>query len=112
MDLPIFQNTDVVGKAVTFISHSWDEKFGDLIAAISDGADYSRRVWVDIFAVRQWPSTKSDLAFEVVIKCVHHSFFSVLKSMKWITGWEYLCMYNLSFLFIVFGVCMSSFMLP
>ena len=60
-------DNDIVGKADTFISHSWGVKFGDLVAAICDNCgDRSRKVWVDIFAVRQWPTTKPDLDFEVV----------------------------------------------
>ena len=60
---------DVVGRADTFISHSWGAKFGDLVAAICDNcSDRRRKVWLDIFAVRQWPTTKPDLDFEVVIR--------------------------------------------
>ena len=32
----------VVGRAVTFCSHCWGAKWGDLVAAISDGADLGR----------------------------------------------------------------------
>jgi hypothetical protein len=67
VDLLDVLSTNIVGRAVTFISHSWDSKFGDLISAISDAADGNRKVWIDICGVRQWPSTKPDLSFEVVI---------------------------------------------
>eukprot|EP01036_Dinobryon_divergens_P034706 gene34706-44886_t len=57
---------DAEGRAVTFISHCFSGFFGDLIAALCDGgADLTRRVWLDIFAVRQWPSSKSDSLREV-----------------------------------------------
>ena len=68
VELLMMVEADVVGPAVTFISHGWSGSFGDLVAAVSDGADYSRKVWVDIFSVRQWPCSKSDLAFEAVIE--------------------------------------------
>lgn len=68
VELLMMVEADVVGPAVTFISHGWSGTFGDLVAAVSDGADYNRKVWVDIFSVRQWPCSKSDLAFEAVIE--------------------------------------------
>ena len=68
VDLPMLVEAKVVGPARTFISHSWSGKFGDLVAAASDRAEESTMVWIDIFAVRQWPSTKNDLNFQVVIE--------------------------------------------
>lgn len=68
VNLRALQGTDVVGRATTFISHSWFATFGDLVDAIKEGADYERYVWIDIFAVRQWPCSKSDLDFETVIR--------------------------------------------
>ena len=68
VDLPTLRGTEIVGQATTFISHSWFATFGDLVDAISEGADYERIVWIDIFAVRQWPCSKSDLDFERVIR--------------------------------------------
>ena len=47
---------DIVGVATTFVSHSWAAKFGDLVSSISDNADLSRKIWLDIFAENQWPS--------------------------------------------------------
>ena len=71
VDLDAMRRSGVVGTAVTFISHTWKGKFGDLVAALIDGgADLNRFVWVDIFSVRQWPTTKPDLNFEEVIKRV------------------------------------------
>ena len=55
----------ITGPASTFISHCRQGKWGDLVAAVCDGdADRSRRVWIDIFACRQWPSSRPDLDFE------------------------------------------------
>ena len=69
VELETMQESGVVGEAKTFMSHCFKAPFGALVAALCDGgADLTRRVWVDIFAVRQWPSTKHDLNFEVVIK--------------------------------------------
>lgn len=42
------------GPADVFASHCWGASWGDLVAALADGASPSRRVWIDIFAVRQW----------------------------------------------------------
>eukprot|EP01035_Chromulina_nebulosa_P025430 gene25430-biopygen16455 len=69
VELEAMRKAGVVGQAVTFISHCNKAFFGDLVAGLCDGgADLTRRVWVDIFTVRQWPSSKSDLHFEVVIR--------------------------------------------
>lgn len=59
---------EVVGKADTFVSHCWGGKWGDLVVAISEGASLNRRVWIDIFSVRQWPGNKADLDFSGVIE--------------------------------------------
>lgn len=54
IELKAMRKAGVVGWAVTFISHCFSGFFGDLIAALCDeGADLTRRVWLDIFAVRQ-----------------------------------------------------------
>jgi len=69
VELDVMQKSGVVGPATTFISHCNKALFGDLVAALCDGgADQTRRVWPDIFTVRQWPSSKSDLHFELVIE--------------------------------------------
>ena len=68
VELKAMQESGMVGEARTFISHCFNAPFGALVAALCDGgADLTRRVWVDIFAVRQWPSSKNDLHFEKVI---------------------------------------------
>merc|ERR1712166_545159 len=56
-----------------FMSHCWGSKFGDLIGAACHGARTDRVVWIDIFAVRQWPGNvadKRDLNFlNLISKC-------------------------------------------
>merc|ERR1712166_366026 len=42
-------------------------KFGGLIGAACHGARTDRVVWIDIFAVRQWPGNVADLNFRGVI---------------------------------------------
>jgi hypothetical protein len=58
------------GPATVFMSHCWGAKFGDLIGAACHGARTDRIVWIDIFAVRQWPGNVADLDFRSVLgKC-------------------------------------------
>ena len=55
------------GEAKTFISYAQAGAWGDLVAALLDGgADRERCVWLDVFAIRQWPSYRFGL-------CFHHS---------------------------------------
>ena len=69
-DLPEVRATGAVGAAQTFGSHCWGARWGLLVAALRDRADPQRRVWIDAFAVRQWPGNAADLAFEkVVARC-------------------------------------------
>ena len=60
------------GKADTFVSHCWRGKWGDLVAAVSNGYPLTRKVWIDIFAVTQHPqldALQDDLgALEYVIE--------------------------------------------
>jgi hypothetical protein len=57
-------------KAKVFASHCWGSKFGDVVMALAHGARADRTVWVDLFAVRQWPGNVGDLRFRDVIgKC-------------------------------------------
>jgi hypothetical protein len=59
------------GPATVFISHCWGARFGDLIGAACNGAGTDRVVWIDVFAVRQWPGNVADLDFRGVIsRCV------------------------------------------
>jgi ankyrin repeat protein len=64
-DLPELKSC--FGPATVFMSHCWGAKFGDLIGAACHGARKDRVVWIDIFAVRQWPGNVADLDFRGVI---------------------------------------------
>jgi len=55
------------GPATVFMSHCWGATFGDLIGAACHGARKDRVVWIDIFAVRQWPGNEADVHFRDVI---------------------------------------------
>ena len=69
VELPTMVQNNIVGPAKIFISHCWSGLFGDVVAAACDGrSDYLTRVWVDIFAVLQWPTTKNEFDFELVIR--------------------------------------------
>lgn len=71
VDLDYMKNDLNVGPAQTFISYAQAGKWGDLIAAICDGVeDFDRYVWLDVFAINQWPKVivGSDLNFEGTIK--------------------------------------------
>jgi len=58
------------GTATVFMSHTWSGRWGDLVAAAAAGARGSRIVWIDAFAVRQWPGNAADLNFRAVVeKC-------------------------------------------
>ena len=72
---------EYVGPAQSFISYAQQGCWGDLVAAVCDGADPKRYVWIDIFAVRQWPSSSPDLDFASTIEnCT--SFIIVCSYMK------------------------------
>ena len=55
------------GQATVFISHCWGGKWGDMVAACCSGARTDRVVWLDVFAVRQWPGNSADLDLRGVI---------------------------------------------
>jgi ankyrin repeat protein len=82
-------NAPVLGPADTFVSHCWGAPWGDLVGAVSDGfASRDRRVWIDCFAVRQWPGNQADLCFASVIpKCT--SFVLVCTSLKQVAELPY-----------------------
>lgn len=62
------QGFSVVEQADTFVCHCWGSRWGDLVTAVADGgADRRRRVWIDVFAVRQWPSNSPDLNYRSTI---------------------------------------------
>eukprot|EP00940_MAST-03C_sp_MAST-3C-sp2_P001488 g1488.t1 len=67
-EIPELREAGIVGRASTFVSHTWGAKWGDLVAAIGDRADPQRKCWIDIFAVRQHPGNGGDLNFRRVIQ--------------------------------------------
>jgi hypothetical protein len=64
-DLPFVQ--PFTGPATVFMSHCWGGRWGDLVAAACSGARFERVVWLDVFAVRQWPGNVLDLDFRGII---------------------------------------------
>jgi hypothetical protein len=67
-DLPYIK--PFTGNSTVFVSHCWGSKWGDLIGAVCSGASMKRMVWLDVFAVRQWPGNGHDLDFRGIIeKC-------------------------------------------
>jgi len=72
---------DFVGHANSFISYAQAGLWGDLVSAVADHADYDRYVWIDIFAVRQWPSDSPDLDFASTIEHCQ-SFIIVCSSLE------------------------------
>lgn len=73
-----------VGKATIFMSHCWSGKFGDLVGAACNGGSRDRYVWIDIFAVRQWPGNVADLNFRGVIQRCS----SLIITVSEVDGWE------------------------
>ena len=67
------------GAPCAFVSHTWDAPFAELVAAIAHVIGEDEYVWLDVFAVRQWPGNAADLDFQCVIQeapsfllvCVH-----------------------------------------
>ena len=55
------------GAATIFMSHCWGGTWCDLVAAACAGGDHARVVWIDVFAVRQWPGNGADLDFRGVL---------------------------------------------
>ena len=60
--------TPYTGPATVFISHCWGASWGSLVMAACVGARRDRVVWIDLFAVRQWPGNGEDLDFRGVIR--------------------------------------------
>eukprot|EP00967_Tisochrysis_lutea_P139962 scaffold254956_cov28-Tisochrysis_lutea.AAC.1 len=60
----------VVGRARAFSSHTWKAPIHDLIAAITHVMPDDAFVWIDIFAVLQWPVPEQavDLDFRSVVQ--------------------------------------------
>ncbi len=55
------------GPATVYVAHCWAGRWGDLVAACCLGAQSDRVVWLDVFAVRQWPGNAADLDFRTVV---------------------------------------------
>ncbi|KAK3278317.1 hypothetical protein CYMTET_13740 [Cymbomonas tetramitiformis] len=49
----------VTGPTDVFVSHSWGSTWGDLVAVIAHSLPLTCRVWLDVFAVLQWPESES-----------------------------------------------------
>ena len=48
VELPGMDENDIVGPSSTFVSHCWDAKFGNVVAALCDGVlEFKRKVWLD-----------------------------------------------------------------
>ena len=56
-----------VGEADLFVSHTWQASFVDLVAAIVHVATDEMFVWLDVWAVRQWPGNGADIDFRPVV---------------------------------------------
>jgi ankyrin repeat protein len=66
--LPFMKNSSFSGAATVFISHCWGAKWGTVVLAACQGASLNRYVWIDIFAVRQWPGREADIDFRNVLR--------------------------------------------
>ena len=53
VELLALQNKSICGPVDVFVSHSWATKFGTLVSAVAENSRPGRRVWIDIFAVKQ-----------------------------------------------------------
>ena len=94
-DLPDVRRSGAVGRADTFVSHSWGALWGVLVSALADRADRHRRVWIDIFAVRQWEGNSADLQYaSVVSRCSSFVICCQASPTKQIQGVN--CLANLS----------------
>jgi hypothetical protein len=66
----------------SFAVHCWGNKFGDLVAAVCANARTDRYVWIDIFAVRQWPGNVADIvAARSVISKIEGAVIVVMPPM-------------------------------
>ena len=74
VDLPYMRDSSigVLGPATVHVIHSWDDKFGDLVAAGTDGASDlqgSPFVWMDLFSGQSWPSSEPDRTHHGLYHC-------------------------------------------
>ena len=69
-------------SSISYASHCWGNKFGDLVAAVCSSARCDRYVWIDIFAVRQWPGNVADIeACRSVISRIEGAVIVVIPPM-------------------------------
>eukprot|EP00047_Mylnosiga_fluctuans_P008729 m.259901 g.259901 ORF g.259901 m.259901 type:complete len:462 (+) comp23040_c0_seq1:120-1505(+) len=63
------ERSTAVQTAQVFVSHSWSASFGLLVAAATDHVAPDCSLWIDIFAVSQWPCTRTqdDLRFDLAV---------------------------------------------
>ena len=53
VELIALEDKSICGPVDVFVSHSWATEFGTLVSAVAQNSRPGRRVWVDIFAVKQ-----------------------------------------------------------
>eukprot|EP00959_Pyramimonas_sp_CCMP1952_P418312 8763394-Pyramimonas_sp.AAC.1 len=58
----------VVGRVDVFVLHTWGTDFIDTVSAIVHAVPDAAYVWLDIFAVRQWPGNTADLSFKCIAR--------------------------------------------
>lgn len=64
----IEEHAKIAGAAQVFVSHAWGSRWGNLVQALGEILEGETRVWIDLFAVRQWPGNAADLDFTGVVK--------------------------------------------
>ena len=64
----IEEHASIAGAAQVFVSHAWGSRWGNLVQALGEILKGETRVWIDLFAVRQWPGNAADLDFTGVVK--------------------------------------------
>eukprot|EP00240_Pyramimonas_obovata_P004351 CAMPEP_0118950670 /NCGR_PEP_ID=MMETSP1169-20130426/51793_1 /TAXON_ID=36882 /ORGANISM="Pyramimonas obovata, Strain CCMP722" /LENGTH=345 /DNA_ID=CAMNT_0006897559 /DNA_START=163 /DNA_END=1197 /DNA_ORIENTATION=+ len=69
VELP--EMVDHVGRAQVFVSHTWGAPFANTVAAIAHALPDCAYVWLDVFAVRQWPGNGADLMFKSIVRDTH-----------------------------------------
>lgn len=68
---------EYIGEAETFVSHPWAGTWGNVVCAVCQDAPLNRMVWLDLFAVRQWPGRNADMKFRQIIKKCTNAIVSV-----------------------------------
>jgi hypothetical protein len=54
------------GLATIYVCHCWGGRWGDLVAACVTGARDDRFLFLDLFAIRQWPGNNADMDYREV----------------------------------------------